>query len=84
MGNEQNWLSNVSDDFVGDRYLQTYEKSNQFDLSDDTFERTGRVHDWRNHVPPRMVEVWHRISEIERYAAAYVAQYAADQEEWEE
>lgn len=53
------------------------------DLSDDTFDRTTKVHDWRNHVPPTVKDHWRELSESERDFVAMVAQHAADNEIWD-
>lgn len=54
-----------------------------FDLSDDTFGRTGRIHDWRNHVPLSVIDIWETLTLRERFVAALVAQNMAEREEWE-
>jgi len=53
-----------------------------FDLADDTFTRTTRVHDWRNHVPGEVMDTWRMLTERERRLVAEVAEMAADAEEW--
>jgi len=53
------------------------------DLSDDTFSRTEKVHDWRNHVPFWVEKDWSSLSERERILIASIAAAAADDEEWD-
>lgn len=54
-----------------------------FDLKTDTFDRAGRVHDWRNHVPEIVKSVWGNLAAFDRALVAIVAEQAADSEEWE-
>lgn len=53
------------------------------DLSDDTFTRTTRVHDWRTHVPDSVVKRWAALSMHDRWLVHEVADHAADAEEWD-
>lgn len=48
-----------------------------------TFEDVTRVHDWRNHIPAEIGELWPALSRESRLVAAIMAQIAAENEEWE-
>jgi hypothetical protein len=52
-------------------------------LDKPEFENAGRVHDWRNHVPDDIKEVWGQLSYEAKFIAAYVADEAAGKEEWD-
>ena len=56
---------------------------NEPDISDSTFNRTTRVHDWRNHVPESVEQRWHTLSNTERLLVVEVAEYSAEREEWD-
>ena len=47
------------------------------------FEGRGRGHDWRNHVPELIRELWPDIPFVARVMAVYMANREADQEEWD-
>lgn len=59
------------------------QSSQEFDLEDDTFERAGRVHDWRNHIAKGIKSVWCELTKRERLLLALSAQRPADNEEWD-
>ncbi len=47
------------------------------------FDNTTRVHDWRNHIPPRFKGIWDQLS-IEVRIVIYLTAYdAACKEEWD-
>lgn len=52
-------------------------KSNVFQLDEWTFQRAGKAHDWRNHVPECLRLEWPRMSIHQRLLVAIVAHYAA-------
>lgn len=43
----------------------------------------GRVHDWRNHVPDEIVEVWGELPPIARAAVYFIAARSAGAENWD-
>lgn len=43
----------------------------------------GGVHDWRNHVPGFLQEMWSQLQPETRLAIALVANEAANNEEWD-
>ncbi len=53
------------------------------DLSDDTIGKATMVHDWRNYVPYKIVELWPYLTRQERLLIAAVAQVQASAEEWD-
>lgn len=59
------------------------EQSQCFDLDDTTFDRKGRVCDWRNHVPEEIRDIWAVLTQRDRCLVAIVADHAASQEEWD-
>jgi len=52
-------------------------------ISDPKFDEAGRVHDWRNHVPFYLKEMWDRLSKETRLVLAILAAEAADEEPWD-
>lgn len=58
-------------------------RSSQFDLSDDTFSRRSRVHDWRNHVAEEVEAQWQHLTSRERLLVAVMANEPAENEEWD-
>lgn len=55
----------------------------KYDLSDDTFERTSKVHDWRNYVPEVIQDIWKELNEKERLLVVVMAEEPANAEEWD-
>ena len=47
------------------------------------FEKADRVHDWRNHVPGEIKQVWETLTEREKTLVAFVAIESAESEEWD-
>lgn len=56
---------------------------NSVDVREPEFDKAGKVHDWRNHVGWRTVDIWHEFSDRQKLALALDAQDNADREEWE-
>jgi len=52
-------------------------------IRDPKFEKKGRVHDWRNHVPERLRLIWFDLSDDARLAIIVVAEEGAYKEEWD-
>lgn len=44
---------------------------------------TRKVHDWRNHVPSNVQEIWSTFTEAQRTALVQWADGLASNEEWE-
>ncbi len=53
------------------------------DIDDPRFEEAGRVHDWRNHVPEGLEQIWPRLNRETRAAVFVMASALADREEWD-
>lgn len=47
------------------------------------FEKSSKVHDWRNYVPYKWQKVWDQFTERERQIIAVMAGMQADKEEWD-
>lgn len=58
-------------------------KETMRDIENPKWEETGRVHDWRNHVPSWFEEVWDKLGIETRYALYVVAKQEAGREEWD-
>lgn len=52
-------------------------------LENPEFENADKVHDWRNHVPQKLVEDWELLGDEARAVAFYMAELQADREEWD-
>lgn len=52
-------------------------------LNQPDFRNRGRVHDWRNHVPDELREMWPQLTFRERAIIALIADDLADGENWE-
>lgn len=53
------------------------------DLINPEFDKNERVHDWRNHVPSEIKELWPQLSMETRLAIAFMAEEIASNEEWD-
>lgn len=53
------------------------------ELSDPEWEKAGRVHDWRNHVPEAIRAVWEAFTPTQRLLLRDWAEELAQGEEWE-
>ena len=62
------------------REFNTQELNN---IDDDTFENAQKCHDWRNHVPTGIIDVWKHLSGTERALVALVADHADSAEDWD-
>lgn len=47
------------------------------------WDKAGKVHDWRNHVPDEIMALWPNLTTEARCVAVHMAQQLADWEEWE-
>ena len=52
-------------------------------INNDAFENIQKCHDWRNHVPTEVADVWKDLSQLERALVALVADHAASSEDWD-
>jgi len=52
-------------------------------LTDPQWERAGKVHDWRNHIPETVRNVWDAMSLDARVVSYVFAREAAQSEEWD-
>lgn len=52
-------------------------------LDSPEFSNADRVHDWRNHVPNELQDLWSELSMETRLAIAFMAEELANSEEWE-
>lgn len=63
-------------------YLYDVEASDAI-RADEDFRHADKYHDWRNHIPYGLRDIWAELSEETRTAVFVVAQLEADDEEWE-
>jgi len=47
------------------------------------WDEAGRVHDWRNHVPDEVKEIWVTFTDAQKRALFAWAEELAGREEWE-
>lgn len=47
------------------------------------WDRAHKCHDWRNHVPDKLVEVWDNLPAAARLAVYLMAEWDAHNEEWD-
>jgi len=52
-------------------------------VKDPEWEKTNRVHDWRNYVPELFKNAWASIDNITRLFIYVVCQEFANREEWD-
>lgn len=52
-------------------------------VREPAWDARGRVHDWRNHIPNQVADVWADLSDDARGVATYLAQIAASNERWD-
>jgi hypothetical protein len=64
-------------------YIETIIKVHQETLESPQFESSFKVHDWRNHVPLLIRDIWGNLTMRERAIIYYLANWSADTEEWE-
>jgi hypothetical protein len=46
-------------------------------------DNKSRVHDWRNHVPQAIIDIWDELTEREQKLIAITAERGADNEYWD-
>jgi len=63
---------NLFDDFISG-----------ININNPQFEKTTKVHDWRNYVPYEWQESWCEFTERERKIIAVMAETQADKEDWD-
>ena len=47
------------------------------------WNEAGKVHDWRNHVPPDIRKMWGSFMVVQRYALVAWADELASNEHWD-
>lgn len=52
-------------------------------MDDEVIHRTEKIHDWRDYVPDSVKDMWHLLSERERFLVVVTANLSASNEEWE-
>jgi hypothetical protein len=52
-------------------------------LESPEFDMAGKCHDWRNHVPGLVRELWGELPVEARFVAWYMGKIQADREEWD-
>ena len=52
-------------------------------INNPEFEKSTRVHDWRNHVPSDFKDKWSELTSRERRIICYLAEDAAEHEHWD-
>jgi len=58
-------------------------KDKTIDLNCPNFCLAGKCHDWRNHVPSIIKDIWDELSKDAKAVAFLMASRLADREEWE-
>lgn len=53
----------------------------RINIDNPKFKESGRIHDWRNHVP--VSEIWNDLSDEEKKVFAFIAAVEADKEQWD-
>ena len=53
------------------------------DISNPEFEKAGKVHDWRNHVPQIIRDLWKTFTAEQKIALMTWAENLAELEHWE-
>lgn len=59
----------------------TYVEMDSINTAD--FKNTSLVHDWKNHVPCDLINIWADLSLNTKVAVYMTAEKAANTEEWE-
>lgn len=47
------------------------------------WDKAGKVHDWRNHVPKEVQRIWDQLQPLAKQAIFFMATELAGKEEWE-
>lgn len=66
-----------------DEIFNNYYLFQSIDLNNPEFEKAGKVHDWRNHIPMEFIEIWNDLTEREKKIIIILCQNEADAEEWD-
>jgi len=53
------------------------------DIRNEDFTHIGRVHDWRNYIPPILKQMWPSLSDETIISSWYFAEEKASNEEWD-
>lgn len=51
-------------------------------LDNPEWDKGDRVHNWHNHVPNTVMELWPRINDAGRFSIYLIAQGQANNEDW--
>lgn len=52
-------------------------------LDRDDFSKASKCHDWMNHIPQEIIEIWGDLTKSQRKIAAMVAEKATESESWD-
>lgn len=53
------------------------------DINNPEFDEKTNVHDWRNHIPEEIENIWGTLTERERILLCFVAEESASNEHWD-
>ena len=76
-------IKNLSDKNKLTEKEKEEEDNGTFDLSNETFSRKQKVHDWRNHVLGEVQEIWATLTIKEKWLVAMTAEKTASNENWD-
>lgn len=60
--------------------FEDFIKLNGININNPQFEKTQKVHDWRNYVPYNWQKNWTKFTVRERHIIAVMSQMAVDKE----
>lgn len=52
-------------------------------VNDPAWDKTGKVHDWKNHIGTHTRRIWHTLSPLQKLAIAADADENASAELWD-
>lgn len=52
-------------------------------IEDPPWKKRDRVHCWRNHIPSEVQEKWDKLTYGEKFMLFYLAEQAAQAEDWD-
>lgn len=53
------------------------------DYSNPDWEEYDLVHNWRNHIPEEVKDIWHTFTNHQKQILAMCAAQSADNEDWD-
>lgn len=64
---------------------ETFEEiiKTSIDIDKPEFEKASKIHDWRNYVPTELQIHWPKLTIRERQIIILMAQWPADNENWD-